>query len=38
MDIDELLEQLWDINNYKIENGKVYFKEIELEGEIDGND
>ena len=40
MGLDELLEELDDINNYQIRNGKVYFKDIEIdiEGEIDGND
>ena len=35
MGLDELLEQLWDINNYKIKNGKVYFKDIEIELECE---
>ena len=33
MGLDELLEELWDINNYKIKNGKVYFKDIEIDVE-----
>lgn len=31
MGLDELLEELDDINNYKIENGKVYFKDVEID-------
>lgn len=33
MGLEELLEELDDINNYKIENGKVYFKDIEIDWE-----
>lgn len=33
MGLEELLEQLWDINNYEIKNGKVYFKDIEIDVE-----
>lgn len=33
MGLDELLEELDDINNYKFENGKVYFKDIEIDME-----
>lgn len=31
MGLEELLEELDDINNYKIKNGKVYFKYIEID-------
>ena len=33
MGLDELLEELDDINNYEIRNGKVYFKDIEIDVE-----
>lgn len=33
MGLEELLEELDDINNYKFENGKVYFKDIEIDME-----
>lgn len=33
MGLDELLEELDDINNYQIRNGKVYFKDIEIDWE-----
>lgn len=33
MGLDELLEELDDINNYSIKNGKVYFKDIEIDME-----
>lgn len=31
MGLDELLEELDDINNYKFKNGKVYFKDVEID-------
>lgn len=31
MGLDELLEELDDINNYQIRNGKVYFKDVEID-------
>lgn len=31
MGLDEILEELDDINNYEFKNGKVYFKDIEID-------
>lgn len=31
MGLDKLLEELDDINNYQIRNGKVYFKDVEID-------